>query len=406
MRTVEEVGALIQTILPEVEAFRRDLHAHPELGFEEQRTAAKVRDELSRLSGFKVLAEVGGTTGLVATIGAKLNGPCVALRADMDALPLNEIGDVPHASTVPGKMHACGHDGHTAMLVGVARVLQELEGELTGPVKLIFQPAEEGGGGGRILRDAGVLGGPAVAAVFGLHNMPLPELPEGTLGFRTGPLMAGTASFFVRIRGRGGHAAAPHQCVDPIVVGSEMVQGLQTIVSRSHDPVKALVISVTRFHAGTAQNIIPEEADFSGTIRALEPSVLDFAINALTKRIQGIAATHGAEADVRIVRGYPPLLNDDRAIGLLEQVALEMGWSDRIRAVNPVMGGEDFAYYLESVPGAFWFLGAHPGGTDPVPFCHHPAYDFNDRILPHGIAFHVELARRFARLWTVEKTAS
>lgn len=399
MRTTEEIGVLVEKILPEVEALRRDLHAHPELGFEERRTAASVLAELAKLPAFEIQAEVGGTTGIVATIGKDLPGPCVALRADMDALPLTEIGKVPHASKTPGKMHACGHDGHTAILVGVARVLQELRSELGGPVKLIFQPAEEGGGGGRVLRDAGVLKEPLVDAVFGLHNMPLADLPEGSLGFRPGPLMAGTASFYVKLRGRGGHAAAPHQCIDPIVVGCEIVQGLQTLVSRSHDPVKALVISVTRFHAGTAQNIIPEEAELSGTIRALEPAVLDFATTALAKRVQGIAAAHGAEAEVRVVRGYPPLLNDDVATGLLHKVAAEIGWTDRVRDVSPVMGGEDFAYYLENAPGAFWFLGAHPGGSEPVPFCHHPAFDFNDRILFPGITFHVELARRFARLW-------
>ncbi|MCC5838633.1 MAG: amidohydrolase [Opitutales bacterium] len=399
MRTNEEIGVLVEGVLPEVEAFRRDLHAHPELGFEERRTAARVLAELGKLSAFEVQSEVGGTTGVVATIGKNLPGPCLALRADMDALPLTELGMVPHASKTPGKMHACGHDGHTAILVGVARVLQEIRGELEGPVKVIFQPAEEGGGGGRVLRDAGVLREPIVDAVFGLHNMPVPELPEGTLGFRSGPLMAGTASFYVKLRGRGGHAAAPHQCIDPIVVGSEVVQGLQTIVSRSHDPVKALVISVTRFNSGTAQNIIPEEAELSGTIRALEPSVLDFALKAVDKRVQGIASAHGVEAEVRFVRGYPPLLNNETATGLLHRVAAEIGWTERVREVSPVMGGEDFAYYLEDVPGAFWFLGAHPGGSEPVPFCHNPAFDFNDRILFPGITFHVELARRFARLW-------
>lgn len=394
-----EIESLIAGILPQIVALRHDLHAHPELCFEEERTAAQVVAMLKDLPGVRIEPRFGDCTGVVVTLGAEKSGPCVALRADMDALPLTETSGVAYSSKNPGKMHACGHDGHTAMLVGVGWVLAQLQQHLRGPVKLIFQPAEEGGGGGKVLRDAGALLNPTVDAIFGLHNFPLPEYPMHSIGLCDGPFMAGSAGLKIMVKGRGGHAAAPHNCVDPIFVGSQIVQALQSVVSRRVSPLSPLVVSVTRFHAGTANNIIPETAELSGTIRALDPTVLDQAKHWIRTCVEQTASAFGATAEVVIHDGYPPVVNHSRANELLRKVAGEIGWAERIVSAEPVMGGEDFAYYLESVPGAFWFLGAHPGGDGPVPFCHHPAYDFNDGILATGIRLHSELALRFADLW-------
>ncbi|MCD8481922.1 MAG: M20 family metallopeptidase [Verrucomicrobia bacterium] len=399
MRHFADVEQLIAEIIPEIVDLRHDLHAHPELAFEEFRTAAKVVDCLQGLSDLRIEAGFGGTTGVVVTLGADLSGPCMALRADMDALPLTEVSGVEYSSTVSGKMHACGHDGHTAMLVGVVKVLYAVRHHLRGPVKFIFQPAEEGGGGGKVLRDAGALQNPAVDAIFGLHNFPLPEYPANSIALCDGPFMAGSAGLHVTVKGKGGHAAAPHNCIDPIYVGAEIIQALQSLVSRRVSPLHPLVISVTRFNAGTANNIIPSEAVLSGTIRALDPVVLKAAHGWIQTCVQQTAAAHGATAEVVINDGYPPVVNHVRANRLLAEVAASIGWQDRILPAEPVMGGEDFAYYLENVPGAFWFLGSHPGGSEDVAFCHHPAYDFNDAVIATGIRLHVELALKFADLW-------
>lgn len=388
----------VLAVLPRVRKLRRDLHAHPELGYREHRTAGVVASELRSLPRFEVRTGVA-ETGVVAVLGAELAGPCVALRADMDALPLEEISGVPHASRSQGKMHACGHDGHTAMLIGAAHVLHSIADELRGPVKLIFQPAEEGGAGALEMRRAGVLRDPDVAAVFGLHNMPSPEFVAGDIALCEGPMMAGSGVFEITVRGRGGHAAVPHACVDPVYVGAQIVNAFQSIVSRNNDPLDPLVVSVTKFNAGSARNIIPETAVLAGTFRALHSAVLRRAKEGIQACARDTARSFGATAEVDIRLGYPPVVNDARANALIGEAAARAGLGDRLKTTRPILGSEDFAYFLEEVPGCFWFLGSRPADKPQVPFCHHPAFDFNDDILAEGILMHVETARSFAHAW-------
>jgi len=389
----------LTAVTPAVRALRQDLHAHPELAYEEHRTAGKVAEWLEALPHATVETGIAGT-GVTATFAADKPGPAVALRADMDALPLNEISGVPYSSQTPGKMHACGHDGHTAMLLGAATVLNELVDELQGPVKLLFQPAEEGGAGAEKMVQAGVLNDPPIAAVFGLHNMPDPETHVGQIALCEGPAMAGTGIFTIKLEGKGGHAALPHGTRDPIVAGSHLVTALQTIVSRHTDPVKSAVVSVTQFHAGTAFNVIPQSVEIKGTIRALEPEVLQATADQVHKLCEGVAATFGMELSIDLPLGYPPLINDPQTNAYFREVVASLGRTDDLVTVPPIMGGEDFAFMNRAVPGTFFFLPARPADVAAVPFCHHPAFDFNDALIPDGIRLHVALALQFAGKWT------
>jgi amidohydrolase len=392
----------IAALLPEVEALRRELHRHPELGYAEHGTVARVRAFLGEMEHAEVSTGIAGT-GMVVLFGGDRSGPCVALRADMDALAMEEAGTVPWRSQEAGRMHACGHDGHTAMLAGAARLLDELAGELAGPVKLIFQPAEEGGAGGRAMCEAGVLEDPPVAAIFGLHNnLPDPRHKLGAIAYTPGAAMAGTGTFDITIRGRGGHAAFPHRCVDPVYIGACVVQELQGLVSRSTDPLAPAVISVTQFHAGSAHNIIAGSAQLNGTFRALDAAVLERLRDGIEARARGVAAAHGAEVAIRCETGYPVLVNDARAEAVFRRVLAELGAEQRLRRVAPIMGGEDFAFFAERVPGFFYYLPACPSDRDEAPMCHHPEYDFNDALLGDGIRLHVETALRFARLWAAD----
>lgn len=389
----------IESILPEVTALRHELHRHPELAYGEHETARRVVEFMGDLNGAEIQTGVGGT-GIVVVFGKALKGPCVALRADMDALPMSEESGVAWASTIPGKMHACGHDGHTAMLAGAARIIARRAGELEGPVKLIFQPAEEGGAGGRALCEAGVLKAPDVAAIYGLHNnLPDPAMKLGTIAYTSGPAMAGTGTFDIEVIGVGGHAAFPHRCVDPVYIGSSIVQQLQGIVSRMVDPLSSAVISVTRFDGGSAYNIIAASALLRGTFRAFDPAVLKQLQEAIIKRATEVARAHGAEVRIRCELGYPPLVNHPRAEKIFRDIVAEIGLSDRLVQVLPNMGGEDFAFYQQEVPGFFYFLPACPADRQSVPGCHHPAFDFNDELLAAGMRLHVETALRFARIW-------
>lgn len=394
----DQIEQRIGELEPELVRFRRDLHAHPELAYEEVRTSAKVLDAIRAVPNLEVRSSIAGT-GIVALLRPDLEGPLVALRADMDALPMQEMTGLPYASTYPGKMHACGHDGHTAMLVGAVRLLGDLQDELAGPVAFIFQPAEEGGAGARAMLEDGAFDGLKVAAVFGLHNWPNEDLRVGEIGLRVGPAMAGTGTFEIVVKGRGGHAAFPHNTVDPIYVGSLMVQALQGIVARNVDPLDSAVVSVTQFHAGTAKNVIVEEARLAGTFRALKMDTLTFLRERILRVCHSVAESHGAELSAEVNTGYPVLDNDVRAIAVIQQVAEEIDMGSAVKFVQPVMGGEDFAYFQERAPGAFWFLGAMPPEAETVPFPHNPRFDFNDAILPLGLRMHVELALRFARIW-------
>jgi amidohydrolase len=340
-------------------------------------------------------------TGLIATLGRELPGPAVALRADMDALPIEEATKLPYASETPGVMHACGHDGHTAMLVGAARVLSALRGELRGPVRLIFQPAEEGGAGGQRMVEAGALQDPAVAAVFGLHNYPAARTRVGQLAYRPGSAMAGTATFDLTVKGKGGHAASPHATVDPVYLAAVILTSLQGIVSRNTDPIEAAVISCTRLQAGSAYNVIPDTAHLAGTIRALDEEVMARTCRQLRRQVEGLALALGGTVDLKITPGYPVTRNDPRTDALWREVVRELGREADVVEIPPMMGGEDFAFYQLMVPGTFWFLPSRPAETAEVPFWHEATFDFNDDVLADGIRLHVEVARRFAALWPV-----
>ncbi len=394
-----DLKPLVNEVLPTVRALRRRLHAHPEPGYQEFETARCVGELLEALPGFKLRRDVA-VTGIVATLDEQKPGPCIALRADMDCLPIVEETGAPYGSQKPGLMHACGHDGHTAILVGAALVLARLRDELAGPVKFIFQPAEEGGAGGKRMVEEGALENPHVAAIFGLHNLPAPDLALGEVALRPGPFMGGSLDFVIEITGRGGHAASPHTTVDAIYVGAQIVNALQAVVSRQHNPVETLVITVGTFHAGTATNIIPETARLEGTARSLSPAVLALAPDRIKAVASGIAATFGAKVDVTILPGYPVTTNDARAAAYTARVARETLGATHARIdYPPILGAEDFSFYQLARPGCFFFLGTRPLHLAQVPLCHHPKFDFNDDALPVGIIMHCELARRFARDW-------
>ncbi|MEX2319113.1 MAG: M20 aminoacylase family protein [Bauldia sp.] len=369
----------------DIVAWRRDIHRHPEILYEVHRTAAAVADRL-RSFGVDEVATGIGRTGVVGVIKGRksASGKVIGLRADMDALPLTEKTGKDYASTAPGKMHACGHDGHTAMLLGAARYLAETR-NFDGTAVVIFQPAEEGGGGGKAMVEDGMMERWNIQKVYGMHNMP--GLAVGRFATRPGPLMASTDEFDIRVEGVGGHAAKPHMTVDPIVVGTAIVQALQTIVSRTVDPIESAVVSVTRFHAGEAHNIIAETAEVAGTVRTLKPEIRDLVEARLATVVASIAAAHGATATLHYDRNYPVTRNHPAETAFAASVAADVvGDANVDAAAPPVMGGEDFSYMLEARPGAFVFIGN--GDTAGL---HNPAYDFNEEAIPVGCSYWVRL---------------
>lgn len=374
-----------------IAALRRDLHAHPELAFDEQRTSDAVAAALTRL-GIEVhrgLARTGVVGRLRMGTG---EGPSIGLRADMDALPLAELNSFPHRSRHEGRMHACGHDGHTAMLLGAAEMLaSRRERGPNGTVHFIFQPAEEHEGGGRVMVEEGLFSMFPMERVFGLHNWP--GMPVGSFAVMAGPVMAGTDRFEIKITGRGGHAAMPHQARDTVLAGAALVQALQQLVSRAVDPLNAAVVSVTRFHAGQADNILPETAVLGGTVRAFDPEMQAMLEAGLRRICQGIELAHGVEIEVNYERGYPPTINDADAASICREVARQVAGSDQMMvAAKPSMGAEDFAYLASVVPGCYVWLGNGPG--DGGCMLHSPHYDFNDAVIPTGIRYWVRLAER------------
>lgn len=396
---METIAERIEEILPEVRELRQSLHRHPELGYEEHETARRLLAFMGDCGGAEIRTGVAGT-GIVVTFGRDRPGPGVALRADMDALAMDEASGVDWASTHPGRMHACGHDGHMAMLAGAARLLAERASSLKGPVKLIFQPAEEGGAGGRAMVEAGVLEDPPVAAIYGIHNnLPDPGMKIGMIAATPGPAMAGTGTFDIEIIGEGGHAAFPHRCVDPVYIGACVVEQLQGLVSRTLNPLESGVVSVTRFEAGTAYNIIPGKALLQGTFRALDATLLQRLRDQIRERASGIAKAHGAEARIRCEVGYPVLVNHPAAEATFMRILEDRGQADRFERVAPNMGGEDFAFFAEQIPGFFYFLPACPAEKESVPMCHSPQFDFNDDLLPEGIHLHVATALGFVDHW-------
>jgi amidohydrolase len=370
----------------EITAWRHDIHAHPELLYDVHRTAAAVADKLKAFGCDEVVSGIG-RTGVVGVIKGNRPGgvrKVIGLRADMDALPIQEANDVPYKSTVPGKMHACGHDGHTAMLLGAAKYLAETR-NFAGTAVMIFQPAEEGGAGGLAMVRDGLMERFAIEEVYGMHNYP--GLPAGAFSIRSGPVMAATDNITIEIEGVGGHAARPHIAVDPILVGAQLVNQLQSIVSRNVDPVDAAVVSICTFQAGSADNVIPQTAVLRGTARSLKPEVRELLRKRLAEVIEGTARLHGAKANFTLRRGYPVLSNHVRETAFAAAVAGEVAGGDKVDTdMAPVMGGEDFSYMLEARPGAFIFVGN--GDTAGL---HHPRYNFNDDTIPYGTSYWVRL---------------
>ncbi|GAB2182461.1 M20 aminoacylase family protein [Denitratisoma sp. agr-D3] len=370
-------------LLGRIAHVRRDIHAHPELAFAEQRTSALVADYLKGL-GLEVHTGIA-KTGVVAVLRAGNGKRSIGLRADMDALPLDELNPVPHRSRLPGRMHACGHDGHTAMLLGAAEVLSKTR-NFDGTVVFIFQPAEEHEGGGQRMVEEGLFQRFPMDMVFGLHNWP--GLPAGAIAVHRGPVMAGTDHFSLTVTGRGGHAAMPHQAVDTVLAASALVQALQSLVSRNTDPLESVVLSVTRFHAGHADNVLPESAELGGTVRTLRPE-LQAAMEAGMRRVcTGIEATYGVGIELNYERGYPPTVNADEAAELSRCAALRVAAEGEVLTqLRPSMGAEDFAYLAREVPGCYVWLGNGPGEGGCM--LHSPHYDFNDDILATGIRYWV-----------------
>ncbi|RTL47682.1 MAG: amidohydrolase [Rhodocyclaceae bacterium] len=375
-------------LISRIAQVRRDIHAHPELAFGETRTAALVADYLRGL-GLEVHTGIA-QTGVVAVLKSGEGGPAVALRADMDALPLDEHNHFPHRSKQPGVMHACGHDGHTAMLLGAAEVLGKTR-NFRGTVVFVFQPAEEHEGGGQRMVEEGLFRRFPVDMAFGLHNWP--GLPAGSIAVHQGPVMAGADRFDITITGRGGHAAMPHQAVDVVLAGSALVQALQSLVSRNTDPLDSTVLSVTRFEAGHADNVLPETAQLGGTVRTFRPE-LQAAMEAGMRRIcTGIEATYGVGIDLEYERGYPPTINADDAAFLCREVARQVAVGGEVHTqLKPSMGAEDFAFMAREVPACYVWLGNGPGEGGCM--LHSPHYDFNDDVLATGIRYWVRLAER------------
>ncbi|MCB1497400.1 MAG: amidohydrolase [Bauldia sp.] len=368
----------------DIVAWRHEFHSHPEILYDVHRTAASVAEKLTSFGLDEVTTGIG-RTGVVGVIrGRSDGGRVIGLRADMDALPIKETTGKPYASTIDGRMHACGHDGHTAMLLGAARYLAETR-NFDGTAVVIFQPAEEGGGGGKAMVEDGLMERWGIEEVYGMHNMP--GIPVGEFAIRPGSIMAATDDFTIDITGVGGHAAQPHVSVDPVVVGAAIVQALQSVVSRSVNPVESAVVSVTKFHAGDALNIIAETAHLAGTTRTLDPTVRDLAESRIRTIVESISAAHGARATLDYVRNYPVTVNNDAATEFAAMVAADVVGADRVDTdVQPLMGGEDFSYMLEERPGAFIFVGNGDSAG-----LHSPAYDFDDDAIPIGCSYWVRL---------------
>ena len=375
--------------LAELTAQRRDIHAHPELAFDENRTADLVAAELTRY-GLEVHRGIA-KTGVVGVLRAGTSGRMIGLRADMDALPLCEMNEFPHHSRYQGKMHACGHDGHTAMLLGAARYLAG-QPDFDGIAVFIFQPAEEAEGGAAVMIEDGLFERFPVEAVFGLHNWP--GIPVGQMMVMPGPVMAGTCGFEITVRGHGCHAAMPHQGVDAIVTGAQLVQALQTVVSRNLHPCESAVVSVTQFHAGEAWNVIPEEVVLRGTIRTFKPEVQETVERSIERLCSGIAAANGAQINVHFDHRYPATVNSTNEAHFCQRVAAEVfGGEHVLTDILPSMGAEDFAYMLREKPGCYVWLGNGPGTGGCT--LHNPHYDFNDELLTLGVSYWVHLVRRF-----------
>jgi hippurate hydrolase len=367
-------------------AWRQHLHTIPELGFDCPKTAAFIKERLEEFGVDEIHTGIA-QTGIVAIINGTGAGRTVGLRADFDALPITEETGVDYASTHPGKMHACGHDGHTATLLGAAKYLAETR-NFSGRVALIFQPAEEDGGGAQVMCAEGMMDRFDIAEVYGIHNMPGADL--GTFHTTPGPIMAAVDSFTIKINGRGGHGAMPHETADPVVAACGIVQAIQTISSRNVHSAQEKVISVTQIHTGTASNIIPDTAMINGTVRTFDKDVKALIRKRMEEIVQGQAASYGVTAELDYEEGYPATVNADEQTGFAAAIARDVVGEANVDAESPkVAGAEDFSYMLEERPGAYLFLGAGPGAG-----LHHPKYNFNDEVAPIGASFFVQLVEK------------
>ena len=371
----------------DITAWRRDIHENPELLYDVHRTAATVAEKLKGFGCDEVVTGIG-RTGVVGVIKGRKPGAgerrVIGMRADMDALPIEEATGLPYASRTPGKMHACGHDGHTAMLLGAARYLAETR-NFAGTAVVIFQPAEEGGAGGKAMCDDGMMARFGIDEVYGMHNSP--GMPVGSFGIRAGAMMAATDAIVIDIEGKGTHAARPHLGIDPVLVGAQIISNLQAVVARSVDPLKSGVVSITMFEAGNAENVIPQKVQLRGTGRTLAPDVRDLLEQRVREVVEGTAAAHGAKATLTYQRQYPVLVNHEQQTDFAASIAQQVAGGDRVDTrFPPMMGGEDFSYMLEERPGAFIWVGNGDSAG-----LHHPAYNFNDETIPFGTSYWVRL---------------
>ncbi|WP_440106695.1 M20 aminoacylase family protein [Acidovorax sp. BL-A-41-H1] len=389
----------IVTQAASIAAVRRDIHAHPELCFEEVRTADVVAQKLTEW-GIPIHRGLGktGVVGIVHGRDGGASGRAIGLRADMDALPMQEFNTFAHASKYQGKMHACGHDGHVAMLLAAAQHFAKHR-NFDGTVYLIFQPAEEGGGGARVMIEDGLFEQFPMQAVYGMHNWP--GMPVGTFAVSPGPVMASTSEFKITLRGKGGHAALPHTGIDPVPIACQMVQTFQTIISRNKKPVDAGVISVTMIHAGEATNVVPDSVELQGTVRTFTVEVLDLIEKRMRQVAEHTCAAHDATCEFEFVRNYPPTINTAPEADFARKVMAGIVGEERVLAQEPTMGAEDFAYMLQAKPGAYCFIAngegdhraiGHGGGPCML---HNPSYDFNDDLIPLGATYWVKLAEEW-----------
>ena len=365
--------------------WRRDLHAHPELMYDVHRTAASVADKLKSFGCDEVVSGIG-RTGVVGVIRGRKggSGKSIGLRADMDALPIDEATDLPYKSKVPGKMHACGHDGHTAMLLGAARYLAETR-NFDGTAVVIFQPAEEGGAGGKAMVDDGMMDRFGINEVYGMHNYP--GMPVGAFGIRSGPMMAAADYLVIDIEGVGAHAARPHLGIDTVLVGAQIINNIQSVVSRNVDPLKAAVVSIPMFQAGNADNVIPQTVRLRGTARSLDEDVRVLLEKRLHQVVEGTASAYGAKAKLSYRRNYPVLVNHEQQTDFAAKVAGQIVGGGQVdTSLPPMMGAEDFSFMLNERPGAFIWVGNGDSAG-----LHHPAYNFNDEAIPFGTSYWVKL---------------
>ncbi|MGL5035113.1 MAG: M20 metallopeptidase family protein [Microcystaceae cyanobacterium] len=390
---LNNIRLAIRALQPQLSQWRRQFHQYPELGFQEHLTAAFISQQLTALG---IPHQTGiAETGIVATIASDFQGPVLAIRADIDALPITEENEVAYCSKHPGRMHACGHDGHTAIALGTAAYLAQHRHEFKGTVKMIFQPAEESPGGAKPMIEQGVLKNPDVDAIIGLHLWN--NLPLGTVGVRSGPLMAAVECFHCTILGRGGHGAMPHQTVDSVVVAAQIINNLQSIVARNVDPLDAAVVTVGELHAGTALNIIADTARMRGTVRYFNPQFAGYFKERLEAVIKGICEAYGANYELDYWRLYPPVINDSTMAELIHSVALDVVETPvGIVPECQTMGGEDMSFFLEEVPGCYFFLGSANASLGLNYPHHHPRFDFDEQVLGLGVELFVRAVEKFS----------